>query len=459
MDASVGRGILRPTIDYLTGGRLQWAKMPELHEVAVVGGDSYSWYSDPAKNKAWILEKFPGVDIERYYRLEEQVDASVTGWALTKVLPTWLPVAVREAFHRIFGRTWRRYLRRATSEVLTGEFKFPRELASALSYMYGNYGATPAVAPFAFHAVNLYHYRYGAYYPVGGPAHILECIMPSVEAAGGQLAVDCEVAEILVEGNTAVGVRLADGTEVRSKCVVSDASAYTTFMRLLPEQVRHRHGFPAKFQDLGPSPVHVYGFLGYDEAIDLPAHIYWHLPDYDIETADRRYKEELRFEEGQACYILCPSARDPAYRERYPGKSTVVALAEAPYSWVERSRSDRAFKVDLEARIEANLRRIIETHIPVLRGKTPAFKEFSLPIGCNPWAWNDCSYGAEGSARRFDDHTHWLHPRTPVRGLYLTGQDAFAPGFSGAMMGARVAYTAITGNLFFMARGKIGAFP
>jgi all-trans-retinol 13,14-reductase len=462
MDASVGRGIVRPTIDYLTEGRLQWAEMPDLHEVASVGGEDYHWYSDPEKNKAWMLERFPTVsreDLERYYKLEEKVEVGCTGWALTKILPRWIPRFVRELLHRVFGRIWLRYLHRSTLEVLRDEFGFPKELCGAISYMYGNYGATPSNAPFAFHAINLLHYRYGSYYPVGGPSYILECIMPTIEKRGGQLAPGCPVDEILIEGNRAVGVRLTDGTEVHSKRVISGASAYTTLMDLLPADVSQRHGYPARFEQLGPSPTHLYYFLGYDEVIDLPAHIIWHLPDYDIDAADRRYKEEMDFESGQACYILCPSARDPAFQERFPGKSTVIVLAEAPSHWVTRQQEDPAFKADLEAKIDANFTRVLEQHIPALRGKTPRLKKLGVPIGCNPWAWQHASYGLEGSKRRFVDHTHWLGPRTEVKGLYLTGQDAFAPGFSGAMIGARVCYSAVTGNIFHMARGKIGLFP
>ena len=102
---------------------------------------------------------------------------------------------------------------------------------------------------------------------------------------------------------------------------------------------------------------------------------------------------------------------------------------------------------------------ILEQHIPDIKGKTPTFKEIGMPIHCNPWAWQHASYGAEGSKRRFLDHTYWLRPKTDVKGLYLTGQDAFAPGFSGAMMGSRICYSAMTGNILFMARKSIGVFP
>ena len=460
MDPKKGRGILRPTIDYLTENRLQWAEMPDMHEIAEFAGDQYPFYSNPDKNKAWMKERFgDDVKVDEMLKLEERVEAAVTGWALTKILPEWFPHGLKESLHQTIGKKWIDYLGKSVNDVLVGELGFPEKLASVMGYMYGNYGAIPAKAPFAFHAINLFHYRYGAYYPVGGPSYIVECIVPTIENRGGQVAVKCRVDEILVEGNTAVGVRLDDGTVINSRLVISDASAYTTFMDLLPRNLSKMHGYPPKFDDLGPSPVHMYYFLGYDDAPDLPAHIVWHLPAYDIDAADAKYRANMDFEGGQACYILCPSGRDPAFKERYGNKGTVLVLAEAPGEWVERQKTDPAFKAELIAKMEAHFHQIVEHHIPQLKGKTPTFKEAGLPINCNPWSWKHCSYGAEGTKRRFVDHTNWMKPRTKIDGLYLSGQDAFAPGFSGAMLGSRACYTAITGNLLFMARPGIGSFP
>ena len=112
-----------------------------------------------------------------------------------------------------YGGDWRRYMSRTTNEVFRRELGFSERLAGVYSYMYGNHGRTPEHSPFAFHAVNLYHYRYGAYYPVGGPAQVAAAIVPIIEAAGGQLAVSTPAERIVVENGRAVGVKLADGTE------------------------------------------------------------------------------------------------------------------------------------------------------------------------------------------------------------------------------------------------------
>lgn len=453
MDASVGRGLFRPSIDYITGGKLQWARMPDLHEISYIAGDRYDWFSSPEKNIAWLEAMFPGTDVKAYYDLEEKIEAAGWAWAVTKLLPDYVPEATREAFYKTFGGAWRKYMEKKTARVLKDDLQFPDKLASIFCYMYGNHGVTPENSPFAFHAVNLFHYRYGAYYPVGGPGQIAECVVPIVEAAGGQLAVDAAVRQILVDGNRATGVELETGEKIYAPLVISDAGGYTTLVELLDPAVSARHGYPDKFKEVRPSVVHLYMLLGYDEDLGLPKEIIWDLPSYDIETTDARYKRE-RDLESAGLYMLCPSSRDPVHGERYPGKSTVVVLGEAPYAWVERCEKDPVFKKKFEAELQEMLLRRTIARIPQLAGKTPSYIRAGLPMGCNPRAWQSCSLGLESSADRFVKHTHWLRPKTAIENLWLTGQDSFSPGFAGSMLGSRVTYSAMTGDWLFLLKPK-----
>ena len=456
MDPRIGRGLYRPAIDFITGGKLEWAKMPDVHETACFGDDIYQWFSSPEKNIEWVERLFPKEgDVRGYYELEEKVEWWAWSWAVSKLLPEGVPVGVREMLYKTTGGAWRGYMQRKVNEVFKGELGFSDRLASVFSYMYGNHGRTPEHAPFAFHAVNLFHYRDGAYFPVGGPSQIAECVKPIIEKAGGQLAVASPVAKILVENDRAVGVKLEDGTEIRSKLVISDASAYTTFVELLDPEVSTRHGYLKRFDEIGPSPSHVYLLLGYDEDIELPKEIVWHMPTYegvsrwDLSTHDNLYKKHMKLD-GMGGYLLSPSAREPLHRQRYPGKSTVVVLAEGVPEWVKRAKHDGAFRADFTKGLEENLMKIVHRHMPALKGKTPKVLRSGLPMGCNLRAWHGCSLGLEPSGDRFVKHTHWLRPRTTIDGLWLTGQDSFSAGFAGSMVSSRLTYSALTGDWLFM---------
>jgi len=456
MDPRVGRGLYRPTIDYITGGKLHWAKMPDVHEICTFGDEVYEWFSSPEQNIEWVEQRFPGEGrVREYYDLEEKIEWWAWSWAMTKLAPSWVPEGVREAAYRATGGKWREYMHRPVSKVFREELGFSERLAAIFSYMYGNHGRTPELAPFSFHAVNLFHYRTGAYYPVGGPGQIAECVVPIVEAAGGQLAVGSAVKEILVNDNQVEGVLLESGERVACKLVISDASAHTTYMSLLDRELAVKHGYAERFDQVGPSPSHVYLLLGYDEAIDLPKHIIWEMPTYegvsryDLSTADTLYKRDMKLK-GMGGYILSPSARDPLHGERYPGTATVVALAEGIPAWVGRAREDAAFATEFRDAISENLMPIVLRHMPQLRGKTPKVLRAGIPMGCNPRAWHGCSLGLEPSGARFVEHTHWLRHKSKIDGLWLTGQDPFSAGFCGAMVSARMCYAAMSGNWLSM---------
>ncbi|MCC6808809.1 MAG: NAD(P)/FAD-dependent oxidoreductase [Deltaproteobacteria bacterium] len=456
MDAAVGRGMNRPNMDAATGGKLAWAKMPDVHEICTFGDDVYEWHSSPEANLEWLDRRFPGDgDVRGYYQLEDRVEANAWAWALTKLYPEWMPEGMRDMLYKTTGRRWRNAMRENAMSVLTRRLGFSPKLAAVFSYMYGNYGRLPHDAPFGMHATFLAHYRHGAYYPVGGPGQIAQCIVPIVEGAGGQVAVRSAVAKILVENNRAIGVRLENGAEIRAPLVISDAGAHTTFVELLDPEIAAAHGLVQRFAGVRSSPAHLYLMLGFDEPLDLPKHIVWHMPrgagldPYDLAAADARWKDAMRFED-MACYILSPSARDPAHAQRYPNKSTIMALAECRPEWVERIRRDKKLEADFVSGVAASLGDIIARYAPAIRGKTPALVRAGAPMGCNPRAWNAGSYGVELAPERFFAQTHWLRPRTPIKGLFLTGQDAFLPGICGSLLAARFTYAAAASDPLFL---------
>lgn len=443
--------------NYITGNQVMWARMPEDHEYAFLGDEGFPWYSTAEENIEHFSTRNLGkCDLRGYFETEKQVQAAGVGWALTKLLPNSMPLFMREAFYRATGRTWRKYMARNTHDVLVKDLGFSDRAAGLFEYMYGNYGRTPDQAPFTMHAAVMYHYRHGAYFPVGGPGSIANAIIPIVESAGGQVATHSPVEQILVEGNKAVGVRLQNGEEIRSKLVVSDASAWTTFMQLMPRAVSEKHGYVKHLSTIGSSPSHITLMAGWKERIEFPRHIVWQMPRYPGETADhevsggdRIYKTQMRFE-GMPAYLMSPSARDPMHDERYPGKSTMMLLVEANPAWLKRCVAEPQFRVELEQRFREEAMKLIELRFPQCKGKTPALAHVQFPMGCNPMAREGGSYGLEPSADRFVKHTHWLRPKTTIDNFYLVGQDAFMPGIAGVLIGARFAYAAITGDLFHL---------
>jgi len=69
-------------------------------------------------------------------------------------------------------------------------------------------------------------------YVEGGMGALTQAMAKSAQAAGTEIRLDAEVAEIVVENGRAAGVRLAGGEVLRARCVASNADAQVTFGKL-----------------------------------------------------------------------------------------------------------------------------------------------------------------------------------------------------------------------------------
>ena len=81
------------------------------------------------------------------------------------------------------------------------------------------------------------HYG-GINYPKGGVGQIAQKLVTGLEKYGGEIQYKARVTEILLENGKAVGVKLANGKKYYAKRIVSNATRWDTFEKLLsPDQM------------------------------------------------------------------------------------------------------------------------------------------------------------------------------------------------------------------------------
>ena len=73
----------------------------------------------------------------------------------------------------------------------------------------------------------------GINYPKGGVGVIAAKLVAGLESHGGAIRYKARVTQVLLENNTAVGVKLASGEELRARRVVSNATRWDTFGALV----------------------------------------------------------------------------------------------------------------------------------------------------------------------------------------------------------------------------------
>jgi len=441
---------LRRMFDHVSDGRLEWASMGEVYDRIVIGEDAYDLRAGAERFREDLTRRFPGeaCAIDQYLATLRAVARAAGLFFAEKAVPG----AVSALFGGVMRRRFLRHARCTTREVLAG-MTANRRLASVLTAQYGDYGLPPGQSSFVMHAMLARHYLRGGSYPVGGAAALAAGVAPLVEECGGQIVVGAEVERILVEGERAVGVRLADGEELRAPIVVSNAGVHNTFLRLLPRQLAARHGLEQRARSLEASLAHVCLYLGLRESAEqlgLPKHNLWLYPGEDHDASIAAFLHDPDAAPLPLVYVSFPSAKDPDFARRHPGRATIEVITLGPWrafaAWADRPwrRRGGAYEA-LKRRYAERLLEALYRHVPQVRGKLDHV-EVSTPLSTRQFAGYGSGeiYGLAHTPARFE--ARWLRPRTEIAGLYLTGQDVVTCGIAGALAAGVLTASVITGR-------------
>ena len=443
---------LRIIFDYICDGNLHWADMGEVYDNIIIGDKKYEFVKGLQNWKQRMKEYFPtekdARTIDRYVELLFEVNKASKSFFMQKALPGW----VRFFASPFMTKSYEKFYSRTSKEVLD-ELSGNQELKNVLLGQYGDYGMPPSKSSFVIHATVALHYMNGGFYPVGGAEAIFDTISPGIIAAGGKTIISAAVKEILIEDGTAKGVVMADGKIIQADKVVSGAGVHITFNNLIPEKEKSRIPFISKVNLLEPSFGHLSLYIGLKhtaEELKLPKANYWIYPqtkDHDQAVAD--FLKDPEHAEFPVVYISFPAAKNPLFTEKYPGRSTIEIITVAKYEWFKNWENTRWKKrgEDYEAFKEKFAQRLLE-HLyrvePQVKGKIDHY-ELSTPLTTK----NFCNYlqgeiyGLDHTPYRFSQE--YLKPQTPIKNLYLTGQDIVSVGIGGALFSGILTASAMTG--------------
>jgi len=439
---------VRRLMDFLTGGQLGWAPMDAHYDRFFIGDNVYDAVAGRDAFRDNLVGYFPreAQAIDRYLALLSEVSRGMRTFALDRTLPPWAAAVAGPFLRRRLPKSFDR----TTWDVLS-ELTDDRELIAVLTGQWGDMGLPPKRSSFVIQALIARHYLHGGFYPVGGAWRIADTILPRIRATGGEVFTYARVAEILVSDGRTRGVRMADGHEIESRCVISDAGAINTFARLLPAAVSRAHGYDALLAKVRPSIGHLGVYIGLKATaaeLGLPKTNYWIYPGNDYDAAVARFEADPTGP-FPVVYLSFPSAKDPDFERRHPGRATIEIVAPAPYDifapWAGRTWGKRGD--DYEALKQSYGERLLEhlyDKVPQVRGRVD-YWEVSTPLSMQwfcGWERGEL-YGLDHDPARLQQR--WLRPRTKVPGLWLTGQDVMSCGVTGAMMGGLAAATSVAG--------------
>ncbi len=448
-EVSNPRSAMRRVFDFVTDGELEWADMGDVYDRIIIDDRTY----DFVKGRERFREKLHGYFPKETRAIDEYLEKirATSKKGQLFFAEKAMPGLVSSVFGGLMRRPVLKEARVTTRQVLESLTQ-NQELIGVLTGQWGDYGLVPAESSFFIHALVATHYLKGAAYPIGGASRIAATILPVIEAAGGEVVTNANVQRVLIEEGRAVGVVLEDGRELRAPLVVSDAGVANTYGRLLPNDIAEGHGLRPKLEVIEPSVAHLSAYIGLrgtTEELGLEKTNLWVYPTPHHEENVRRFVADKNTP-PPVVYLSFPSAKDPDFQRRYPGRSTIEAITLAPYAWFEswentawkkRGADYDAFKGELEARLLETL----YEQAPATRGKVEVC-ELSTPLTTRNFANHPRGeiYGLAHTPARFEQR--WLRPRTPIKGLFLTGADICSAGVGGALMGGMLCSSAVLGR-------------
>lgn len=431
-------------LDWLSGGTIEFRSVGTIYDTLHFPDGFEISVGRPAEAyKMELKDRFPAntAEIDAYF--EALLSAEEAGHMVGA--ERVMPEPFRTAYFWWNKRKIERWCSRTTGQVIAGIITDPK-LAAVLSAQWGTYGGKPKEASFAIHATVIRHYLEGAAYPVGGAAAIARGLVPVIEAAGGSARAGTPVSRILLEEGKAVGVRTTSGDEFRAPAIVSAIGAGETVKRLLPDDVGEQD-WAREIATFKPSICHFDLFLGFEADI----------AKYGATRANHWFYESWDTNEGiwvptdgspiPMMFVSFASLKDPSHdpgpHNRHTGDLLVWTDWSAVAGFADGGAEKRpaewsAFKQDIESKMMAFFAEKFPALAPLV-----VYRELGTPLATAHFTAhaNGGFYGIETTPRRMLSQA--LNARTPVPGLFLSGQDVMSPGIAGALSGGLFGAAAI----------------
>ncbi len=421
-------------LDWLSGGTIEFRSVgpvydtlhfPDVFEIPVA--------SPLAVYKIELKKHFPGntAEIDAYF------DALKSAETATQLIGAErsMPKLIRSAHRWWNKKKIERWCSHTTNEVILDIITDPK-LAAVLSAQWGTYGGRPSEASFGIHALIMGHYLDGAGYPEGGGSVISAGLVPVIEAAGGSARAATSVSEIMIENGKAVGVRTSSGEEFLAPIIVSAIGAGETVEHLLPTVIQ-KQDWAREIKGLKPSICHFDLYLGFEG--DIEAHgatrsNHWFYESWDTNDGLWFAADDAPIPSMFVSFSsLKNTAHNPGPSRRHTGDLMVLADWSSVSDFADGgAKKDSAKWTAFKQEIEAKMMAFFASKFPDL-APLIVYHELGTPLATVAYTGHEkgAFYGIETTPRRLLSPA--LDARTPVPGLFLTGQDVVTPGIAGAL--------------------------
>ncbi len=247
--------------------------------------------------------------------------------------------------------------------------------------------------------------RVGVEYPIGGSGAIVDALVRGLKRWGGELKLNAHVEQILVDGGKVTGVRLKNGETLTAPIVISNASVWDTYGKLLQPQ-----DLPSSYRQKNLATPTIDSFMHLH--LGLRAEGLENLKGHHVVVHDRN--QDLTTP-GNTCMISIPTVWDANLAPN--GYHLIHAYTLEPYQGWQR---DHHYQQQKQQRAKP-LYDALEKIIPDLRDRATLELIGSPLTHAHYLRRYQGTYGPAADQGLFPSH------KTPIAGLYRVG-DSTLPG-------------------------------
>jgi phytoene desaturase len=399
--------------------------MHPFYRIRFHDGETFDTCDDEAAMRAEIARLSPGdVDgYERFLRVSQEL-CRVGFEELGHVPFDTIGDMLKCAPDLLRMKAWQSVYGLVASHVKHEKLRF------ALSFHPLFVGGNPFRTTSVYGMIAYLERKWGVHWVMGGTGALVRGLVSLIEGQGNEVRLQAEVAEILLEGKRAVGVKLASGEEIRADVVVSNADSAWTYRNLLPRGARRRWTDGAIDRRRYSMSLFVWYFGTNRRWDDVHHHTILCGPRYRELLHDIFDRKVLA--EDFSLYLHRPTASDPSLAP--PGCDAFYVLSPVPHleSGVDWATQAEPYRRKIAAHLASTVLPGLEESVVTSRIMTPVDFEKRL------LSFRGAAFGLEPVLLQ----SAWFRPHNrseDIERLYLVGAGTHpGAGIPGVVSSARV---------------------
>ena len=291
-------------------------------------------------------------------------------------------------------------------------------------------GANPTTVTAIYILINHLERQFGVHFAMGGTGSLVKGLVDLIEGQGNSIRCNADVAEIIVEQDRAIGVRLQTGERISADIVVSNADSAWTYKHLLPNGRRDRWSDRKLERARYSNGLFVWYFGTNKRYEDVPHHMMLLGPRYEGLLKDIFGRKVLA--KDFSLYLHRPTATDPSLAP--DGCDTFYVLSPVPHlqADIDWTTAAEPYRQAIEAHLSQTVLPGLGDHIVSSRIMTP------LDFQTRLLSYRGAGFGMEPVIWQ----SAWFRPNNiseQIDGLYLVGASTHpGAGIPGVLTSARV---------------------